>query len=184
MTCGTFFVVVAGFPACLPALRGRREACYYRVFSGELRHSCINFLSRYSLGDCLGRYVEWLATTRRFAVRSKWEYRDDVADVVEYLEERCLYPIRHDDASLRVSIHLVGLRTRGGSLRVRSPAWFRRRANHRFPSSEGAPRSRPGGGRSLRYLGTLRDLPVRAGLARGDPRGMMREFIDNLRFML
>ncbi len=36
----------------------------------------INILSRHSLSDCLGRYTEWLATTRRYAERSKREYRD------------------------------------------------------------------------------------------------------------
>ncbi len=49
----------------------------------------INVLSRRALSDCFDRYVEWLATTRRFAERSKREYRDDVAGVVEYLKERC-----------------------------------------------------------------------------------------------
>ena len=49
----------------------------------------INILSRHSLSDCLGRYTEWLATTRRYAERSKREYRDDVAAVIQYLEERC-----------------------------------------------------------------------------------------------
>jgi site-specific recombinase XerD len=49
----------------------------------------INVLSRRSLGDCFDRYVEWLETTRRYAERSRREYRDDVAGVVQYLEERC-----------------------------------------------------------------------------------------------
>ena len=49
----------------------------------------INVLSRRSLGDCFDRYSEWLETTRRYAERSRREYRDDVAGVVEYLEERC-----------------------------------------------------------------------------------------------
>ncbi len=49
----------------------------------------INILSRHSLSDCLGRYTEWLATTRRYAERSKREYRDNVSAVIEYLEERC-----------------------------------------------------------------------------------------------
>lgn len=49
----------------------------------------INILSRHSLSDCLGRYSEWLATTRRYAERSKREYRDDAAAVIQYLEERC-----------------------------------------------------------------------------------------------
>ncbi len=42
----------------------------------------INVLSRRSLSDCFDRYVEWLATTRRFAERSRREYRDDVSGVV------------------------------------------------------------------------------------------------------
>ncbi len=49
----------------------------------------INTLSRHSLADCLARYTEWLATTRRYAERSKREYRDDVAAVIQYLQERC-----------------------------------------------------------------------------------------------
>ncbi len=49
----------------------------------------INILSRRSLGDCFDRYTEWLATTRRYAERSKREYRDDVAGVIQYLEQRC-----------------------------------------------------------------------------------------------
>jgi len=49
----------------------------------------INILSQRSLRDCLDRYVEWLATTRRYAERSKREYRDDVSGVVEYLQDRC-----------------------------------------------------------------------------------------------
>lgn len=49
----------------------------------------INVLSRRSLGDCFARYCEWLATTRRYAERSKREYRDDVSGVIQYLEERC-----------------------------------------------------------------------------------------------
>jgi len=49
----------------------------------------IHVLSRRSLGDCVGRYTEWLATTRRYAGRSKREYRDDVGGLVEYLQERC-----------------------------------------------------------------------------------------------
>ncbi len=49
----------------------------------------INVLSRHSLDDCFDRYSEWLATTRRFAERSKREYRDDVRGVVEYLQELC-----------------------------------------------------------------------------------------------
>jgi len=49
----------------------------------------INILSRHSLSDCLSRYGEWLATTRRYAERSKREYRDDAAGVIQYLEERC-----------------------------------------------------------------------------------------------
>jgi len=49
----------------------------------------INILSRHSLSNCFGRYSEWLATTRRYAERSKREYRDDVSDVIQYLEERC-----------------------------------------------------------------------------------------------
>jgi integrase/recombinase XerD len=46
-------------------------------------------LSRRSLGDCFDRYIEWLATTRRYAERSRRECRDDAAGVVQYLEERC-----------------------------------------------------------------------------------------------
>jgi site-specific recombinase XerD len=49
----------------------------------------INVLRRRSLGDCLERYAEWLATTRRYAERSRREYRDDVSGVIRYLEERC-----------------------------------------------------------------------------------------------
>jgi integrase/recombinase XerD len=49
----------------------------------------IAILSRHTLADCLDRYVEWLATTRRYAERSKREYRDDVSGVVQYLQERC-----------------------------------------------------------------------------------------------
>ncbi len=49
----------------------------------------IHLLGRRSLGDCFDRYVEWLATTRRFTERSKREYRDDVSGVVEYLQDRC-----------------------------------------------------------------------------------------------
>jgi len=49
----------------------------------------INILSRHSLSDCLGQYSAWLATTRRYAERSKREYRDDVAGVIQYLKERC-----------------------------------------------------------------------------------------------
>ncbi len=49
----------------------------------------INILSRHSLDDCFARYTEWLATTRRYAERSRREYRDDVAGVIQYLQERC-----------------------------------------------------------------------------------------------
>jgi len=49
----------------------------------------INVLSRHSLSDCLDRYTAWLATTRRYAERSKREYRDDVSAVIQYLEEHC-----------------------------------------------------------------------------------------------
>ncbi len=49
----------------------------------------INVLSRHSLSDCLARYIEWLETTRRYAERSKREYRDDASAVTQYLEERC-----------------------------------------------------------------------------------------------
>ncbi len=49
----------------------------------------INVLSRHSLNDCLDRYTEWLATTRQYAERSKREYRDDIRDLVEWLETRC-----------------------------------------------------------------------------------------------
>lgn len=49
----------------------------------------INILGRHSLSDCSDRYTEWLATTRRYAERSRREYRDDVAGVIRYLEERC-----------------------------------------------------------------------------------------------
>jgi len=49
----------------------------------------INVLSRHSLSDCFDRYTEWLATTRRYVERSRREYRDDVADVIQYLQERC-----------------------------------------------------------------------------------------------
>jgi site-specific recombinase XerD len=49
----------------------------------------INILTRRSLSDCFDRYVEWLETTRRYAERSRREYRDDVSGVVEYLQERC-----------------------------------------------------------------------------------------------
>lgn len=41
------------------------------------------------MGDCLTRYAEWLATTRRYAERSKREYRDDICNLVDYLETRC-----------------------------------------------------------------------------------------------
>jgi site-specific recombinase XerD len=47
------------------------------------------FTNRLSLGDALARYADWLATTRRFVARSKREYRDDVSDLVAYLETRC-----------------------------------------------------------------------------------------------
>jgi site-specific recombinase XerD len=49
----------------------------------------INISSRRSLSDCFERYVEWLETTRRYAERSRREYRDDVSGVIQYLEERC-----------------------------------------------------------------------------------------------
>lgn len=64
----------------------------------------INVLSRRSLGDCFERYTEWLETTRRFAERSKREYRDDVAGVVEYLEDRC----RIRSAAMVQRRHLAG----------------------------------------------------------------------------
>ncbi len=48
----------------------------------------LDILRRHFLSDCLDRYTEWLATTRQYAERSKREYRDDVAAVIEYLEER------------------------------------------------------------------------------------------------
>lgn len=41
------------------------------------------------LDDCLGRYTEWLATTRQYAERSKREHRDDVSNLIEWLETRC-----------------------------------------------------------------------------------------------
>jgi hypothetical protein len=46
-------------------------------------------LSRRSLGDCFDRYIEWLATTRRYRERSKREYLDDVSDLVEWLDCNC-----------------------------------------------------------------------------------------------
>ncbi len=49
----------------------------------------IDILSWRSLSDCFDRYVEWLATTRRYAERSRREYRDDVSGVIQYLQERC-----------------------------------------------------------------------------------------------
>lgn len=49
----------------------------------------INVLSRHSLDDCFDRYCDWLATTRRYAERSKREYQDDVSSVIQYLKERC-----------------------------------------------------------------------------------------------
>jgi len=49
----------------------------------------INILTRHSLSDCLDRYTAWLETTRRYAERSKREYRDDVSAVIQYLEEHC-----------------------------------------------------------------------------------------------
>jgi site-specific recombinase XerD len=49
----------------------------------------INILSRRSLSDCFDRYVEWLETTRRYAERSRREYRDDVEGAIQYLQERC-----------------------------------------------------------------------------------------------
>jgi site-specific recombinase XerD len=64
----------------------------------------INVLSRRSLSDCFDRYVEWLATTRRYAERSRREYRDDVAGVVQYLQERC----RIRSATMVQRRHLAG----------------------------------------------------------------------------
>ena len=49
----------------------------------------IDVLSRRSLGDCFDRYVEWLETTPRYAMRSRREYQDDVRGLVEYLQARC-----------------------------------------------------------------------------------------------
>ncbi len=49
----------------------------------------INIISRHSLSDCFDRYTDWLETTRRYAERSKREYRDDVSAVIGYLEGRC-----------------------------------------------------------------------------------------------
>ncbi len=49
----------------------------------------LDILGRHTLGDCLTRYTEWLATTRQFAERSKREYRDDVSNLIEWLETRC-----------------------------------------------------------------------------------------------
>ncbi len=47
------------------------------------------FTNQVSLDGALGRYVEWLATTRRYVPRSKREYSDDVSDLVKWLQTRC-----------------------------------------------------------------------------------------------
>ncbi|MDQ6602881.1 MAG: site-specific integrase, partial [Chloroflexota bacterium] len=73
----------------------------------------INILSRRSLADCLDRYVEWLATTRRFAERSRREYRDDVSGVVEYLQDRC--HVR--SVTMVQQRHLAGFLAHCGTLR-------------------------------------------------------------------
>ncbi len=72
----------------------------------------INVLSQRSLGDCFDRYVEWLATTRRFAERSRREYRDDVSGVVEYLQERC----RVRSVTMVQRRHLAGYLAHCGAL--------------------------------------------------------------------
>ncbi len=46
-------------------------------------------IRRPSLTDSLARYTEHLTMTRRFSERTKREYRDDAAHVVEHLETRC-----------------------------------------------------------------------------------------------
>jgi integrase/recombinase XerD len=61
-------------------------------------------LSRHTLADCLDRYTEWLATTRRYAERSKREYRDDVGGAIQYLQERC----RIHSAPMVQRRHLAG----------------------------------------------------------------------------
>jgi integrase/recombinase XerD len=72
----------------------------------------INILSRRSLSDCFERYVEWLATTRRYAERSRREYRDDVSGVIHYLEERC----RIRSATMVQRQHLAGYLAHCGAL--------------------------------------------------------------------
>ena len=72
----------------------------------------INALSRRSLSDCFDRYVEWLETTRRYAERSRREYRDDVAGVIQYLEERC----HIQSATMVQRRHLAGYLAHCGAL--------------------------------------------------------------------
>ena len=72
----------------------------------------INILTRRSLGDCFDRYVEWLATTRRYAERSRREYRDDVSGVIRHLEERC----RIRSAPMVQRRHLAGYLAHCGAL--------------------------------------------------------------------
>ncbi len=49
----------------------------------------IAILRRHSLADSLARYTEHLAMTRQYSERTKREYRDDAAHVVEHLATRC-----------------------------------------------------------------------------------------------
>ncbi len=72
----------------------------------------IAILSRHSLSDCLDRYTAWLATTRRYAERSKREYRDDVAAVIQYLEEHC----RIRSVTMVQRRHLAGYLAHGRAL--------------------------------------------------------------------
>ncbi len=46
-------------------------------------------IRRHSLASSLARYTDHLATTRQYSERTKREYRDDAANVIQYLEERC-----------------------------------------------------------------------------------------------
>lgn len=49
----------------------------------------LDFHRRVSPVDALSRYTDWLATTRHYTERSKREYTDDVADLVQWLTTRC-----------------------------------------------------------------------------------------------
>jgi hypothetical protein len=58
----------------------------------------LEFRWRLSPADALFRYSDWLATTRRYTERSKREYRDDVADVIQFLDA-LPHPLYHSGAA-------------------------------------------------------------------------------------